>query len=474
MSTGSGGTSGTGTEISATATTTGTVTAAAGAHVPVLHLVSSLPTAVGDVPKFLRNTSLENQRSQADELFTFLSAPAPALTRLNEGTTVYVAVVNVPKTSLVKIVYGMGFGSSPIGVAASPVDKKILFMYGDGNNDVGPPQALCLPPTMVDKKPIVTMTELQFSTQLTAKGVGYTYPLLPRSAVTGSEELIQIAPIPAYLVYDGFEQDLDAACVLERVLSVNPTETDNIKHLKKFLRACLSAHNSADNKPYVSSTVFSATATVPARQWAKQTFERLFPPLAATSSAPPPGGTNTIPDIAALVAAITAATRAVPPAAPPPATSKTDDKTIAKGELATMLRMCGRASTGTTQDLPGWLQECNDKGITDSYRYIIVQKHIMSNTYFDEAEVPLTLQLIKMIVKRAWTGKDGNINRPSLIHAMEGLTPFAMLDLNEDQVAHINDELDLLNRASQVSVADLRGQRSKLEISIPWRKMTSC
>ena len=50
---------------------------------------------------------------------------------------------------------------------------------------------------------------------------------------------------------------------------------------------------------------------------------------------------------------------------------------------------------------------------------------------------------------------------------MAGLTPFAMLDLNEDQVAHINDELDLLNRASQVSVANLRGQRSKLKISIP-------
>jgi hypothetical protein len=29
---------------------------------------------------------------------------------------------------------------------------------------------------------------------------------------------MEIAPIPAYLVYDGFEQDLDAAMVYERLM----------------------------------------------------------------------------------------------------------------------------------------------------------------------------------------------------------------------------------------------------------------
>ena len=50
---------------------------------------------------------------------------------------------------------------------------------------------------------------------------------------------------------------------------------------------------------------------------------------------------------------------------------------------------------------------------------------------------------------------------------MDGLSPFSMLDLNEDQVAIINDEQDLFNRASQVSVAELRGQRNQLKITIP-------
>ena len=50
---------------------------------------------------------------------------------------------------------------------------------------------------------------------------------------------------------------------------------------------------------------------------------------------------------------------------------------------------------------------------------------------------------------------------------MGGLSPFTMLDLNEDQVAVLNDEQDLLNTASLVSISDLRVQRNKIKISIP-------
>ena len=70
-------------------------------------------------------------------------------------------------------------------------------------------------------------------------------------------------------------------------------------------------------------------------------------------------------------------------------------------------------------------------------------------------------------MKPAWTVTDGNIIHPSLMHAVDGLSSFTMLDLNEDQVALLNDEQDLLNTASLVSIADLRGQRNKINISIP-------
>ena len=152
----------------------------------------------------------------------------------------------MPKISLVKIVYGIGFGSSPIGATASPVDGKLLFLQEYRNNGIGTPQPICLPATMVEKQTVATMTENQFLTALTTKGVRYTYALLNRIAVTTTEEIMQVAPIPPYFVYDGFDNDLDAACVLERVMAVNPTETEDMKHIKKFLRACLTAHNAGD------------------------------------------------------------------------------------------------------------------------------------------------------------------------------------------------------------------------------------
>lgn len=66
-----------------------------------------------------------------------------------------------------------------------------------------------------------------------------------------------------------------------------------------------------------------------------------------------------------------------------------------------------------------------------------------------------------------WVGKDGNINQPSLVHTMEGLSPFTVLNLNEDEVAQINDENDLLNCVSLVSIKDLKALRSKLKIYVP-------
>ena len=150
----------------------GTAALVAGAHVPILHLTTSLPAPTGDVSKSLQLVPVGDQRKQAEEFFDFLVTPNPTLSRLNEGTKCYVALVSVPKTSLVKIVYVMGVGSSPIGSMASPVDGKLQLLQGEGNLQLGPPQPLFLPSTMVDKQNIATMTEEQFSTTLTTKGTG--------------------------------------------------------------------------------------------------------------------------------------------------------------------------------------------------------------------------------------------------------------------------------------------------------------
>ena len=53
------------------------------AHVPVLHIVGSLPDPVADVAQILHKTPLAEQMSQASAFFDSLDGTSPALLRLN-------------------------------------------------------------------------------------------------------------------------------------------------------------------------------------------------------------------------------------------------------------------------------------------------------------------------------------------------------------------------------------------------------
>ena len=83
--------------------------------------------------------------------------------------------------------------------------------------------------------------------------------------------------------------------------------------------------------------------------------------------------------------------------------------------------MCSKVNTGDIMDIPAWMQECATKGTSKHYKSIIIQKYVMSNTFYDDADVPLTTLLLNMITRRAWTEKEVNINRPYLLHAIQGL-----------------------------------------------------
>ena len=82
--------------------------------------------------------------------------------------------------------------------------------------------------------------------------------------------------MPPYFVYDGFEGNLDAGIVYERLLQHNDVENEMISHLKFFLRACLSPPNAGDEMLYVDTTVFSSTPAAQARRWDKKNFMGCF------------------------------------------------------------------------------------------------------------------------------------------------------------------------------------------------------
>ena len=114
---------------------------------------------------------------------------------------------------------------------------------------------MCFPPSLIAVKTVSVMSEAQFPSTLMSKGTGYSYLLVAKNAVSTTAGIMQFAPIPAYSVYDAFEQDLNTALVLERVMRDSSVASNMMTHLKYFLRACLSSHNASDNKPHIGGTV---------------------------------------------------------------------------------------------------------------------------------------------------------------------------------------------------------------------------
>ena len=89
------------------------------------------------------------------------------------------------------------------------------------------------------------------------------------------------------------------------------------------------------------------------------------------------------------------------------------------------------------------------------FKDLIIRKNIENNFIFDDADVPLTAQLVRMVNKQSWYGKESNTHRPSILNATEGLSPFIVLDLDGDEVTRLNYDTDALHTASHTTVEDI-------------------
>ena len=93
----------------------------------VIYTENALPAARGFVPTVISAMDLEAKQNKCTVFYDSLIAPNLLLSKLNKESKMFVALVNVPKTSLLKVVYCGGVGSSPIG-NFSPIDVNLLFL----------------------------------------------------------------------------------------------------------------------------------------------------------------------------------------------------------------------------------------------------------------------------------------------------------------------------------------------------------
>ena len=103
------------------------------------------------------------QRRVTTTLHTFLADPQSDLRDLNGDQTPFTAMVSVPGTHKIKILYGLGYGTSGIG-QVSPIAKRLLALFGEGSAIMGPAQVISLDPAIRADARILNLTDVEIQT----------------------------------------------------------------------------------------------------------------------------------------------------------------------------------------------------------------------------------------------------------------------------------------------------------------------
>jgi len=182
----------------------------------------------------------------------------------------------VPGTQKVKVIYGMGRGTAQIG-QVSPVANKMLALFGEGGADLGTPQVIVLPDDIHVKYNVRCLTDAAILTAFQGGNQAVDQPVARANAVTNKHNIMHIAPIPAYLVFDGFETDLDSSMVYERLMDIHD-KTPMIEHALEFVKGCMVGGWRIDYvKPFIPHNEFYCMVHYTARIWANSRFAVITP-----------------------------------------------------------------------------------------------------------------------------------------------------------------------------------------------------
>ena len=174
-----------------------------------------------------------------------------------EDSTAFTAlVVAVPDSHKVKVIYGLGIGMAGIG-QISPIAGKLLALFGEGGGILGLAQALLLNVTMTRKKQMKNITPVQIATVFPSRQHTEDQQVIRASTVNTMHQIMKIAKIPAYFVWDRFNQDLDSVQVYKRLMDLHGASTMKEHALVDFLRTCMIGNWRNNNeKPFTPAAQF--------------------------------------------------------------------------------------------------------------------------------------------------------------------------------------------------------------------------
>jgi len=107
-----------------------------------------------------------------------------------------------------------------------------------GADHLGTPQVLVVPDTIQKKVPVKTLADATILQAFRGDQQTVDQPVAPAREVTTEKSIMPIAPVPAYMTFNGFNADLDASMVYERLMGIQD-RTPMIDHALTFLWSCM-------------------------------------------------------------------------------------------------------------------------------------------------------------------------------------------------------------------------------------------
>ena len=95
--------------------------------------------------------------------------------------------------------------------------------------------------------------------------------------------------------------------------------------------------------------------------------------------------------------------------------------------------------------------EMAERGMATNTKNQIIIKQLQEILY-DDAEIPVLAHILEMIRKRKWLSDDA---QASYLTAEKGLSIFTVEHIIEDLVTEMNEQIDLLADATQVTAKEL-------------------
>ena len=439
-----------------------------------------LPAPEGLYGKDLHSTKgIADQITEAQLLLDLLKTQDPLqYSQLARTSAPMPVLVKVPGEGRVKLMLGLApYEADPFITPKPSVDGKFMALKEDIDDPNEAPTTITFEANALTIKHVMAPTEDQFLEKLAKKddrndgAMWFKQSKVSATTVT----VAQICPIPAVYAYDALMDAVPAHIVWERIKMADLQHNEELRtYILQFLQAVHTDHNGTNqDNMALTPNPFMLRQHKLAKEWAKDKAGKLFPAISPSTAAIAPAGRA--PAFAAAAPApqqdlqkLAETMLAIQAAGSPqkagniPIVADTDAtmfKTygLCPLDMERMLTMCGLAA-GQEDRLPEWIETVATSNLSKEGKRTAIRKTLAKDLKYDEHVIPVTPQLIKMIIEKEFTGDDDHTTAGG---AMKGLSPYLMASMTAEELEEAADYALALEEARAATVAEIRKKNTR-------------